>query len=191
MMKQLMTVFAMACMVFFAASAAVAADYVDVGDATSESGHNLQGWGPIEPANSGGTYGGIDDCRAIWYDTGDINNPDPNWATIDLDFGSGGGNICLAMHHLEGLADDSFEVYIGTTWVYAHADIISQQELWIWTIIPVTGYSGIQTVKLVATGTQWSGFSTYGQVCFDELLVDDCVVDATPDTWGSVKSLYR
>ena len=53
---------------------------VDIGDTTSESGHNLVDWGPIEPANTGGNYGGIDDCRVIWYNGGSYN-----WATIDFD----------------------------------------------------------------------------------------------------------
>ena len=44
----------------------VLCDMVDIGDPTSESGHALCGWGPIEPATSGGAYGGINDCRVTW-----------------------------------------------------------------------------------------------------------------------------
>ena len=44
----------------------VLCDEVDIGDTTSEAGHSLCGWGPIEPATSGGAYGGIDDCRVTW-----------------------------------------------------------------------------------------------------------------------------
>jgi len=54
-------------------------DYVDIGDATSETGHNPISWGPVEPATSGGNYGGIDDCRVTWdYGTGST------WASVDL-----------------------------------------------------------------------------------------------------------
>jgi len=56
----------------------VLCDSVDVGDTCSESGHNLVGWGPIEPATHGGSWGGIDDCRVTWF-TGD-----ETWATLDL-----------------------------------------------------------------------------------------------------------
>jgi len=45
---------------------------VDIGDTASEAGHNLVGWGPIEPATSGGNWGSIDDCRVIWE--GGCNN---------------------------------------------------------------------------------------------------------------------
>ena len=52
---------------------------VDIGDTTSESGHNLVDWGPIEPATSSGNYGGIDDCRVTWF-----NGGSDTWATIDF-----------------------------------------------------------------------------------------------------------
>jgi len=45
----------------------VLCDEVDIGNPASESGHYMDGWGPIEPANSGGVYGGINDCRATWF----------------------------------------------------------------------------------------------------------------------------
>ena len=53
-------------------------DSVDIGDTVSEAGHNLVGWGPIEPATHGGSWGGIDDCRATWY------LGDESWASVDL-----------------------------------------------------------------------------------------------------------
>jgi len=53
-------------------------DSVDIGDTSSEAGHNLVGWGPVEPATSGGNWGGITDCRATWV-TGD-----ESWASVDL-----------------------------------------------------------------------------------------------------------
>ena len=65
-------------------------DEVDIGDTSSESGHNLIGWGPIEPATSGGGYGGIDDCRCTWY----ADDNDQAWASFELtceDCYDGGG----------------------------------------------------------------------------------------------------
>jgi len=60
----------------------VLCDSVDIGNTASESGHNLQGWGPIQPAASGGAYGGINDCRCTWF----YGNPqvDTSEASVDL-----------------------------------------------------------------------------------------------------------
>lgn len=43
-------------------------DSVNVGDPLGEVGHGLVGWGPVEPATSGGTWGGHDDgtIRVTW-----------------------------------------------------------------------------------------------------------------------------
>lgn len=54
-------------------------DSVDIGNPTSEVGHNLQDWGPIEPATSGGNWGGANDCRATW-----TSSDQYAWATVDL-----------------------------------------------------------------------------------------------------------
>jgi len=43
---------------------------VDIGNETSEAGHNLEGWGPVEPTTHGGNWGGFDisgeNCRVTW-----------------------------------------------------------------------------------------------------------------------------
>jgi len=59
----------------------IVCDGVDIGKPDSETGHNLIGWGPIEPATSGGNWGGIDDCRATWAP--DEQEP-ASWASVDL-----------------------------------------------------------------------------------------------------------
>lgn len=59
-------------------------DSVDIGKPVSEAGHNLVGWGPVEPMASGGGYGGIDDCRCTWYDIDAKMAGDPSWASVDL-----------------------------------------------------------------------------------------------------------
>ena len=57
-------------------------DSVDIGNPASEEGHNMLGWGPIEPLTNGGTWGGIDDCRAAWkWTTGDTLAD--TWMTTD------------------------------------------------------------------------------------------------------------
>ncbi len=54
-------------------------DSVDIGDPLSEDGHNLQGWGSIEPLTHGGGWGGIDNCRVVWF-----YPDDEPWASIDF-----------------------------------------------------------------------------------------------------------
>jgi len=84
-------------------------DSVDIGKTTSEAPHNLIGWGPIEPANSGGAYGGIDDCRCTW-----ITDDDP-WASVDLTceyFCVGcGADECVGIEFM----DEPFEILPGET----------------------------------------------------------------------------
>ncbi len=151
-------------------------DMVDIGNPASEDGHDMVGWGPIEPANSGGTYGGIDDCRAVYSP---VDNDD--WATIDLDFGCCEGQKCLIMEHLDGISQDAFEVYIYPSGDPGSAQLIftypgddSTAEIWITSSVLVTA-TGRQTVKFVSTEPQWSGWSTYGQMCFNTLMVKDYV----------------
>lgn len=151
-----------------------ALDTVDIGNPSSESGHNLQHWGPIEPATSGGSYGGIADCRPIYApEDGD------DWATLDLDFGDDPSSCKeLVIKHLDGLTKDSFEVWIGGVLVYAYAGDELTSENWYETTVMVCG-SGVQTVKLVSTAPQWAQWSTYGQMCFDVIEVRECPGDCT------------
>ena len=57
----------------------VLCDSVDIGNPVSESGHNIQEWGSIEPETHGGNYGSIDDCRVTWQSADSFR-----WATVDL-----------------------------------------------------------------------------------------------------------
>jgi hypothetical protein len=171
------TVIACAGLMFWSATAyatCVTTDYVDIGKPASEAGHNLVSWGPIEPANSGGNYGGIDDCRAIY-------TPSDNsvWASIDLDFGSD-PVACklLTLNHLDGMTKDAFEVYINGVLVYYYPGDDLTTELWLTTTIPVCAY-GVQTVKFVSTEPQWDLWATYGQMCFDVIEVQQCPTDCT------------
>jgi len=151
-------------------------DMVDIGDLTSEAAHSMSGWGPIEPATSGGSYGGIDNCRPV-FATEDNNK----WATVDLDFGD---DItmpkCITLHHLEGIADDSFDLYIQPQGqsvikqlVYSYPGDSQTDEIWMQTSVIVAG-SGMQTLTIVSTGQQWPSWGVYGQMCFDIIRVDEC-----------------
>lgn len=86
----------------------------------------MAGWGPIEPATSGGNYGGIDDCRTTWAPdevptTGPLSKlysgygiPE-NAAVIAISTLRLGGfrtSIDIELNALDGIADDSFTVYV-------------------------------------------------------------------------------
>lgn len=151
-------------------------DRVDIGDPVSEASHNLTGWGPVEPDAHGGGWGGISpgNCRVIW----DISDDDHS-ATITLDRGvRPGAATAIQVRHLDGIADDSFNVYVKDvhgsyvkigSWVGTPGP-----ENWVITPFPLPNGKTLQLdrgraieVMLVATGPKWSGFGTYGQVAFD------------------------
>lgn len=62
----------------------VLCDSVDIGNPGSELGHNLLGWGPVEPVHSGGDYGGVDDCRCTWEPDVDGLVSDASCARVTL-----------------------------------------------------------------------------------------------------------
>jgi hypothetical protein len=151
---------------------------VDIGNPTSEAGNVMAGWGPIEPATHGGNWGGFnvtgEDCRVIW----DISDDDPS-ATITLDRGvRPGAATAIRMRHLDGLADDSFDVYVkdvhGTYVKIGSWAGSPGPEKWVIDEFALPNGNTLQLargrdveVELVATGQEWSGFGTYGQVAFD------------------------
>ncbi|RKX27971.1 MAG: hypothetical protein DRP71_17855 [Verrucomicrobia bacterium] len=177
--------------VFVLAGAAMAADYVDIGNVPSETAHNAQGWGPIEPATNPGSWGGIADwggtCRVIW----DSSDNDP-LAEVDMAF-TGLPEI-VSFKHLNGPADDSFDVWIENTNVYSYSDSGDPGEYWHvdgFSYTPLPGAEPKLTVAFVATGQAWPSFGTYGQVAFEGVWVAGGPVSLEKGSWGSVKSLFR
>ena len=175
--------------VFVIGGAAWASDYVDIGNPTSEAAHNAVGWGPSEPVATGGNFGGIatwpGTCAVIWHP----NDDDP-LAEVDMTFS--GSSEVVSFQHLDGPADDSFDVYIEGVKVWSYADSGNSGEYWHvngFTYNP--GPAGDYTVAFLATGNKWGSFATYGQVAFAGVWVGDGPVPAEQSTWGSVKSLYR
>ncbi len=156
-------------------------DYVDIGNPLSEADHNLRGWGGIEPASSGGNYGGEDDCRVIWQ-KGALNEVtlDGKCASVDLDFGAGLETKGLTLRWLDGIANsgttmgvhDSFRLTVsGVDTVYTvHDRTAGHGESWYdVSVFDMGTLKGVHTVTLCATGSEWSGFNGYGQVAFSEM----------------------
>lgn len=169
--------------------AAMAADYVDIGNPTSEATHNPQSWGPIEPATSGGSWGGIagwgGTCRVIWSSSDASVD-----AEVDMNFS--GMPELVSFKHLDGSADDSFDVFIEGVNVWSYSDSGIPGENWYvngFTYDP--GDAGMYTVAFVATGQAWPSWGTYGQVAFEGVWVAGGPVPLEKSTWGEVKSLFR
>jgi len=152
-------------------------DFVNIGYPASEAGHNLDGWGAIEPAHSGGTWGGAGEdgnCRVIssGYDDGTGTNNLLDWASFTIDFGDSSDPKYLLLRHLDGYALDSFYVYIDALGepgdeaeVFYWPDEQSQSEVWRTAQIPLS-LTGVHTVYLLSDQPHWSGWESYGQVAF-------------------------
>lgn len=112
-------------------------DSVNIGDETSEAGHNLQDWGAIEPDTNGGSWGeepnhssccGYGQQPALDGNCRVVSSPytSTEEASIDLDFG-GGSNLfnrnVIDLWVLKGLSgNDDFEVLIDGIKVYEFDD---------------------------------------------------------------------
>jgi len=172
---------AIVALVLFVAPAMAASNVVlcqvDIGDDTSEAGHNLNGWGDVEPDSSKGNWGGFiegeENCRVIW------EADDDKEATITLDrCCERGAAKAIEVRHLDGIADDSFDIYVKDvhgSWVKIGSWAGSPgSENWVVTTFDIPNGKVLQLdrgraieVKFVATGDPWSGFNTYGQVAID------------------------
>lgn len=172
------------------AGAAMASDYVDIGDPVSEAAHNALGWGPSEPGATGGNFGGIASwpgtCAAVWHP-----NDDDALAEVDMNFS--GGTELITFQHLDGPADDSFDVWVEGSVVWSYTDSGDPGEYWHTNGFPYTPASGAgaYTVGFVATGQKWGSFDTYGQVAVAGVWIGDGPVATDNSTWGGVKSLFR
>jgi hypothetical protein len=145
-------------------------DEVDIGDTTSEMGHNLNSWGPIEPLTHGGGWGGASsgilstgdtDLRTTWAPS--VSDNDPS-ATLTLSTGEYIATT-LTIIALDGLADDSFDVYLGDELVYCYDWSGDKTEFWVEHGIPVRVEAGVTiTLKITATGPAWGSIGTWGQL---------------------------
>jgi hypothetical protein len=105
--------------------------------------------------------------RLIWGDGGETSVPENNWASVTLDAGAACAKT-LKLEHLDGAADDGFNVYVNGTYVGTYVDQFPSNT---WTVtefdISSGSYTGLLTIKFEATGPPWGGIGTYGQVAFN------------------------
>ena len=129
--------------------------------------------------------GAVHNCRCIW----DVSDDDPvAYVTLSNCFGPK-VSLMLNMRHLDGIADDSFDVEVkdnSDNWInvghYADWQEGSEEpigeETWIVTLFDISLVTLDEgqpiEIRITATGGKWSGFNTFGQVAFDWIeLVDD------------------
>jgi hypothetical protein len=157
-------------------------DSVDIGSGDGYEGDNshyyMKYWSlAVCPTETGGSYGAIasdpdspdGECRLVWAHDFRRDHRD---ASLYL-WNRGNTPSKLVIRALDGLADDSFKVWIhrgsGFEEVYTYNDAYNT-ETWVVHDIPLPGgaYSGSTIrVKIKATGPKWSGFDTYGQLAVD------------------------
>jgi hypothetical protein len=148
----------------------VSFDVIDF-DTTSEAGHNLVGWS--NQWDWSGGYGGADDGTfRLLLGPGD--GCDDTYRDAYFEFDTGHKLVkahTLKLTHLDGIADDSFDVYIhdGTDFVKigGYTDV-GTTETWYTTDFTFPEQSGLLQFKLVATGALWSGVCSWGQVAISE-----------------------
>jgi len=140
-------------------------DSVNIGDTTLESGHNLTGWTRVW---SGCGWCGPDgNMRLIWGDGGEPSTLEYNWASVTLDAGTGWATS-LKVEHLAGAADDSFNVYVNDQYIAWCEDTVGSNQWFVDEFdISLYNFTGVLTIKFVATGPAWSGIGTYGQIAFN------------------------
>lgn len=144
-------------------------DSIDVGDSDSVSmvAHNAQLW--FDDPNSG-NYGGRDGGSTIAMIGGDDDgnntcDTDESEATFEMDAGTETANK-LVVRHLDGSADDSFNVYVDGINVGSYTGGQYSGEVWVTTTFDLAGdaFTGKKTITLdVTTGYPWGSCPTYGQ----------------------------
>jgi len=168
--KKLITI----CLVvlLFVVTPALATYTVDLGTSASEAGYTLTEWGPVEPTQSGGNYGNIaiDSqsldklCRTV-YGATRANVDLYNWAKIVFPKPI----YTVTIRHLDGIANDDFQVYGGDILWGSYTSNSATNEYWL-----ETTYSGTSaaTLKIVATGGSWWGLGQYGQLAIDRVTAE-------------------
>lgn len=151
----------------------VTLDSINVGDSDSVSmvSHDAQMW--FDDPRIGG-YGGDDGGSATFAMVGgdDDGNgtcdADENDATFEMDAGTETAKK-LVIRHLDGLADDSFNVYVGGVFIGSYAYSGNTAEFWVTTTFDLgaNAFTGKETIRLEMTNYPWSfswgGCSDYGQ----------------------------
>ncbi len=146
-------------------------DSFDIGDTTSESGHNLTDWSNawVKPG-WGGNYGGgsSDESFRLLMGRGDTCETEDAYATFTMDAGDDYATL-LTIEHLDGSQTDSFDIYVDDELI-GHYDHSGISETWVTTTFCLPDIkTGSIEIKLVATEPAASWCETWGQVAFSNV----------------------
>ena len=161
-----------------AASANNLVDTVNIGETSSEAGHDLFGWGPIVTFKNKHKGAKDDNYRSVWYNDSqnpsDIPtySPDENWATLNLSTGEDYVATKIKINVLDGKNDESFDTYVNDNLVYSYIDDDkNHKEKWKRHNIDISNMEilGTLSVKIVATGEKPQGFDDSSQLGIGEI----------------------
>lgn len=153
---------------------------VNIGKMSDQMAY-LSGWSKPQPKTSGGSWGGVSDPK-YWRTVSCTYCKDGDSAYAFVFAGENPKTI--RVEHLDGLADDSFDVYVLDLfkWVKIgnYKDLYSDGSEHIVTtdfLMTNVHMFGFLEVKITLTGKHWSDYKTYGQLAIhkiDVLDVSDC-----------------
>jgi hypothetical protein len=167
-------------------------DSVDIGDLGSETGHNLNGWGPLEPVTHPGVWGGATPgssrARTVYYSDLDGDKVceygDDPWAELVLNTN---GYIAkeLILSHLDGSADDSFDIYVDSTYIDHYSGDLNGED-WVTSSYTLPDLIGQINLRIEVSEPGWTYFCYWGQLAIDWVEVwgepVDATIDIDPDT---------
>jgi hypothetical protein len=153
-------------------------DYVNIGDTTSEAGHNVNGWSDILIGNSG--YGGFDDSNLGGGTLRTVIPRIPGCVQDDKEafftMSTTGTAYELRLRHLQGSQNDAYDFYVkeGGNWVKLTPASIStldpycsNNECWYTDTYALNGLTGTVEFKVVSTiGTIPAWCETWGLNAF-------------------------
>ncbi len=160
-------------------------DKVDIGDETSEAGHNLSWWGPVEPDVHGGGWGEIapGNCRVIYASSDNGDGTTDAYLTLDFGPEPTDGERYLVLRNLDGQAlYDNFDVYLNDQKYAYYVGNSDQTETWKTTYAKINEIMpSIIEIRLVSTNAEWGLWSTYGQVGFDWIMTTNTIPDGAQE----------
>ncbi|MEA2056710.1 MAG: TasA family protein [Patescibacteria group bacterium] len=146
-------------------------DYLDIGLMASADMlvHDAQGWMDDTGVTLDGNYGSRDGGETIamvWGEAGTCTEPTRN-ATFQMNAGTAAASK-LALRHLDGSGDDSFEVFVNGVSAGTYAADQTSSETWYTTEFDLpAGTTGALTVEIIFTADAWSGCGTWGQLALN------------------------
>jgi hypothetical protein len=133
--------------------------------------HAQSGWGaPPASGNYGYTSTPHPDTFMMVWGPGDDDSDEAREATVDFDI-TGHSLETVTVCALDGIADDSYEIFVDGTSIGTYSDVYASDEVWVTKKYSHTVSNKVITVKIKATGAESGLRGTYGQLAVDWVTV--------------------